>query len=583
MKYKLINELYSDNFLANLLHERGIENLEEFKSPSPSNLQSPENLDNVRLGYMMLAQYAGQHCKIALVVDCDVDGYTSATVARVGLERMAKATQSDWEVVHYLHKGKEHGLSDVCDEIEAGNYDVVILPDASTNDYEYHERLGAHGSRVLVLDHHEKNEDAQFSDYAVIINNQLSDRYTNKSLSGVGVTWQFFRFVGKELGIPNMVDDLIDIVALGLIGDMMDVRNLENRYIISHGLNSIQNKFFIVLCNKQAYSIKDTFTPITIAFYIVPLINAMIRVGTQEEKERVFLALYDGDIEVECHKRGCKGELEKVSIESARECVNARAKQNHILDKMMEAIDEIVEQKELLAHKIIVLELLEAYDLPKTLNGLLAMKVANKYKRPTLVVKRADDGMLRGSIRNVHNSPLPDFKEFLTNTNLTEYVSGHANAAGIGIQVSNLDTFQELTDTQLADVAFNENYHDINFIFDSSNSLLEQFIYDVSDWSDTWGQQNDEPVVLVKNISLDNYTIMGKSQDTVKVMYNGIAYMFFKAHDFIKELEGIDVSKHTINVIGRTNVNEWLGTYTPQIFVDDYELEIKISKPRWEF
>ena len=55
---------------------------------------------------------------------------------------------------------------------------------------------------------------------------------------------------------------------------------------------------------------------IAIAFYIVPLVNAMIRVGTMAEKERLFLAFVEGDTMVPCGKRGAKGTMERVDIES---------------------------------------------------------------------------------------------------------------------------------------------------------------------------------------------------------------------------------------------------------------------------
>ena len=73
-------------------------------------------------------------------------------------------------------------------------------------------------------------------------------------------------------------------------------------------------------------------TPISVAFYIVPLMNAMIRMGTMDEKERLFLALIDGHRQVPCNKRGAKGTTEEVAIESLRECTNAKAKQGRITD-----------------------------------------------------------------------------------------------------------------------------------------------------------------------------------------------------------------------------------------------------------
>lgn len=66
---------------------------------------------------------------------------------------------------------------------------------------------------------------------------------------------------------------------------------LENRWIVSAGLSNINNEFFQTLIDKQSFSLKLDEKPldqIGVAFYITPLINALIRVGSPIEKERLF-------------------------------------------------------------------------------------------------------------------------------------------------------------------------------------------------------------------------------------------------------------------------------------------------------
>jgi single-stranded-DNA-specific exonuclease len=70
----------------------------------------------------------------------------------------------------------------------------------------------------------------------------------------------------------------------------------------------------------------NVVTPMSVAFYIVPMMNAMIRVGTMEEKQRLFRALIDGHEKIPCNKRGAKGTLEEAAVESLRECTNARSR-----------------------------------------------------------------------------------------------------------------------------------------------------------------------------------------------------------------------------------------------------------------
>ena len=63
---------------------------------------------------------------------------------------------------------------------------------------------------------------------------------------------------------------------------------------------------------------------------------------------------------------------------------------------------------------------------------------------------------------------------------------------------------------------------------------------------------------------------MGKNQDTVKIVKNGIAYMKFFAKDFIEEIKNYD--EMVMEVVGKGNLNYWMGTTTPQIFIENYEL-----------
>lgn len=67
------------------------------------------------------------------------------------------------------------------------------------------------------------------------------------------------------------------------------------------------------MVKKNEFSLGDTLSPIGVAFYIVPLINSVTRVGTMEEK----IVLFESMLEWKAHelipstKRGHKGEQEE--------------------------------------------------------------------------------------------------------------------------------------------------------------------------------------------------------------------------------------------------------------------------------
>ena len=82
MKTKLVNENYKENYTDNLLINRGIlaDNLQKFYHPNVQLLQSPEAFKNIAQGLNLILKHISQQSNIAIVVDSDVDGFTSAAI-----------------------------------------------------------------------------------------------------------------------------------------------------------------------------------------------------------------------------------------------------------------------------------------------------------------------------------------------------------------------------------------------------------------------------------------------------------------------------------------------------------------------
>ena len=578
MKTKLVNKDIRKNYTNELLIERGLtpEELEYFLNvPDDSALQNPRDLDYIEQAANMFERMTVAHNSqtIAVVVDSDVDGFTSAAIFIQYLRKWGTEAQ----IIPILHKGKGHGLSDTYEDVIQTAPSFVVLPDAGSNDFEYFEEM--HNSFVddgsapefLVLDHHIVEPDTHFSDHAIIVNNQLSPLYKNKDLCGAGVTWQFCRYYDHIKG-TNYADEFIDLAALGIVSDMMSMLSLENRYIVHTGFQQINNYFFKALCEKQSFSMGGKVNPISVAFYITPLINAMIRAGAEDEKQRCFQAFIDGHALVPSNKRGAKGALEEVAIESARECTNARAKQNRVLDKAVEELEVKIAKHDLLSNKILFIRL-DDEDFPPELNGLCAMKLAAKYQKPTIVARLNDEGEIKGSSRGLNESELTSFKNFMDESGYFTFTAGHDNACGIGILDKNLAAFHEYANEALKDVDFGESWYEVNFERIAADTDIEDLIIDITEHEDIWGQGNPEPFIHIRdiNITKNDIQIMGKTQDTVKITKFGIAYMKFHAKQMIEDLSKYNEIK--LEVVGRANLNTWMGREIPQIFITNYEIK----------
>ena len=567
MKCRLVNKEINQDYTRELLKERGIKDVELYLKPTKECLQDPKYLSNIDEGASLFLSKIGPGKTVFLVQDSDCDGLSSGGIAYQYIKDVAPET----EIKVFIHEGKQHGLEDCVERIlDEDKIDLVIAPDSSSNDKIYADELGEAGIPVLVLDHH--IVDNEISKNMVVVNNQISSEYINKELTGSGVTYQFCRYVDQLLGRTG-VEKYIDLAALGICGDMGSLLTMENRYFMVEGFSHVNNYFLQCLIKKQSYSMNDTVNPTTIAFFIVPLINAMIRVGTMEEKERLFMAIVNGHTKVLSHKRGAKGEYEEVAVESVRECVNARTRQNKIKERAMESLEIKILNNNLLDNKILFVELDDDDDIPSVLTGLVAMGLVTKYKKPTLIGRLNDEGFIRGSARGPNNTELDSLKDFLGETGLFEYASGHDQAFGWSLPKRSLEKFQIYSNKELSSIDFGEGVYDVNFERFSNDSDLKELIEDLADNEDLWGQNNSQPLIHVKGLNLtqNEIQVIGSKKDTIKFEKGGIIYIKFHATDMIEDLKQYDTMN--LEIVGHANINEWMGRRTPQIFIDNYEIK----------
>lgn len=570
MKYKLIakpNKNYSP--MQQILVNRGIDvkDIEHYLKTSDADILNPDLLDNMEEGVKRLVSAIKNQEKMFLIVDCDADGFTASAAL---VNYIYKVFPSAMDLLSIqLHEGKEHGIEEKwLEEIVANEYKLVICPDASSNDYNQHKFLKDNGIDVLVLDHHDAEE---VSENAIIINNQLSD-YPNKTLSGVGIVYKFCSKIDELMKIKE-ADTILDLVSLGMIADMMDMRNFETKHLIQKGLTRIENPFFKALVERQAYSIGETVTPIGVAFYIAPLINATIRVGTQNEKEVMFKAMlnhcaYDM---IPSTKRGEKGKTETIVTQAVRNATNVRNRQKKARDNGFEYVEQIIAANNLDKNKIIVVQVSE--DLDKNLTGLIANQLMAKYQKPVLLVRETDEGLLQGSARGYDKSELKDLKSFLLESGFMEYAEGHASAMGVGIYKDKVNALVDYSNTVLANYDFSACY-DVDYEY-MSNDFKAQDIIDIGSMKSLWGKGVDEAMVVIKGIKItsNNITLMSANKNpTIKItLQNGTSLIKFGASQ--SEFESLKSSGYTeIDVIGTCAINEWQGMITPQILIKDYEV-----------
>lgn len=567
MQYKLVNYENGDNDLEKIFFRHGLKSKEDilnYLNPTESSMYDPLLLDNICTGANMLIKHIKNNSKIFILPDCDLDGFTSAAI----LWNYIKKINPNQPMFFKVHEGKQHGIEDSMMEEDV---DLFIIPDAGTNQYQEQRTLIDSGYDVLIIDHHLPDEELEDTG-AIIVNNQTSKNYPNKTLCGAAMALKFCLFCDDILGV-DYAKDFFDLAAIGLIGDMMYLNNIETHYIVSKGLSNIKNYGIKTLIDKQAYTIKDTskITPMTIAFYIAPLVNALIRVGRFNEKENLFLALVNGEEQVQSTKRGSKeGDYESRASQNARYCVNARTRQNKAKEKIIDQLEYKISKYNLYDDKILFLEAESSMD--PNLTGLVANHFANKYKKPTIVARFCDDGTMKGSGRGYDKSNIKDFREFLHNSGYFDFASGHANSFGMCIKDEKVPDFINYVNKTLENSNCNEGTYEVDFVYDSTDPRLLDSIVLIGQMSEIWGKGMEEPYYVVENIRINtkDINIIGSNSDTIKFSYNGIEYIKFKDVNFIESFK--NNTDYRLNVIGKASLNEWGGDVTPQIIIEDFEM-----------
>lgn len=563
MNYKLKHNLphKDDNYLDSILKSRGIGDITTYLNPTRNLLLDPQMLNNIELGVELLHRHLDSGSHIFLQVDSDTDGYTSSAILYNYIMKVCPTAS----ITYRFHEGKQHGV--IVDTVPE-DIALVILPDSGSNQYKEHRLLKERGMDVLVIDHHLADRE---SEDAIVINNQLSPLYANKSLSGAGVVYKFCQYYDSKYDY-NFADDNLDLVAVGLVADMMDLRDFETRALVYYGLNHITNPGLLALVTKNAFSLNNRtkLTPTDVSFSIAPYINAITRVGTLEEKEVMFLAFVDGMRPLPSTKRGAKpGDIEYAGEQMARLATNAKSRQQRLITSAMSILEGRIQEYALDSNKLLVVFVKDEDNFDSNITGLIAMKLTAKYGKPTILVKLSDSDIYKGSARGLNDSDLPDLKKFFVDSGFFEYAEGHANAHGVGIRKDKIQNFITFANQALEDVEFNEKVYMVDYIFDANEPDVSNLILSVGS-TDIWGVGVEMPLIVVEKIKLHRKDITLMKNDSMKFTHNGVTYTIFKNPQACMDFTEFDVIE--VDVCGKANVNEWAGRIIPQLFISDYNI-----------
>jgi len=573
-----------DDFLERILTQDGVEDIYDFLHVNKTHTHSPFLLRNIEEGIGLLHEKLSG--TIFIKRDPDVDGYTSSTYLRGFITDISP----DTKIICSTSYQKEHGIfiddiKDIVDEI-----DLIIIPDAGSSSVEECKEITEkYHIPILIIDHHEINEEVM--KYATLIN-CMDGQYPNNTLSGVGVVHKFCLAYAEKYGIREEVCNYyLDLVALGMIADSMDMRNLETRYYALEGLKEENRHNLLIkeLALKYEEDMKLGFTLDSIGWVIAPKMNGLIRYGTPDEQNDMFRALCGEKEDREYQPRRPRGagknspkppiEIHSLQKTMARVCGNVKERQDKEVREDMKTLDDAIQEQQLDKNSVIIIDATEIVD-KKTVTGLVANKLAEKYHRPIVILRSRNDELYGGSGRGYEKGKIDNFRTFLNETNVFE-CAGHENAFGVSLAKKDLSKAIKLCNEKLKldDLI---TIHEVDYEVKAEN-LTSKAVMKVAESYEIWGKGVPEPTFVITDIQIPAKDIIGYGENNgfIKFNYNGIDYI--KKYCCKGEWEEMTLRDRNVlgenkkilrmTIIGNFVLNEWDGQRYPQIKIKYFESE----------
>ncbi|OPH61879.1 hypothetical protein BC351_01155 [Paenibacillus ferrarius] len=495
-------------------------------------------MKNVNTATERIYEAVARQQNISIMADPDSDGLNSTAILYNYLSKI-----TDNITYFYGSRTRGHGLHTVIDEIPKQTNLLIVL-DSSSSEAKECKHVQDTGIDVIVIDHHLIENP---NDNCILVNPQQEGcSYPNKNLSCSALIWQICRVLDDKFNV-NYSQDLVDMAAIGLISDMMCMKTMENRAIVSLGLSNVKNIGLAAILGFKGLKNKEKLSTVDIGFNVSNLLNAVARM----DKLGLGLEL----LTTKTYTRA--DELVKEIEKSNKERKKSQIKHTDFVQHKIDDTQKI----------IIILD--HEKKIGKNFAGLIANDITKEYQRPCLILSPdAKEGKTyAGSYRSYNGF---DLKSFFESTGLVMYAAGHLGAGGVGVFKDKIEPFINKVQELAKDLDFEDTIeYDLEFDCDEIN---ESIIIEISKFYRITGANFPLGKFLVKNLFVNDVEVMGKNKDTIKVSCGNVTLMKFRTKETYKDKVPIFSG---INAVGTLNTNSYYNFQqkkmikTNQVFIED--------------
>ncbi|RMG60237.1 MAG: single-stranded-DNA-specific exonuclease RecJ [Deltaproteobacteria bacterium] len=395
----------------------------------------------------------------------------------------------------HLKRAKEKGVS------------LVVTVDCGISDIDEVEEATSYGLDVIVTDHHTVKGDIPPA-HAVLNPKRPDCSYPMRDLAGVGVVFVLvcvLRRMMRERGLfrgksePNLLRYL-DLVAIGTVADIVPLLG-DNRIYVRYGLEEIRRnpRPGVSALLDVAGVRREYFDEVDIGFRLGPRLNAAGRMGNSFLSSLILVE-----------------ESPLRAMEMARLLAEQNTERQSVEGAILREAERALERIELEDRRTIVLWQ-EGWH-PGVI-GIVASRILERYGRPTIIFS-LEGAEARGSARSL---PGVNIMELLKRCERwIETYGGHAQAAGLVVRRSNLESFARALEEEARGIVRGEDL-EREICIDGEvtlDELTERFFSEVSLLA-PFGEGNQEPLFLARGAKIVNYE-KKRNYTSFRVSQNGV-------------------------------------------------------------
>lgn len=557
--WNLLSEDTSEPLLKRLLKVRGIVSEEEIEAflHDTETLHDPFGLKDMEKAVSRIKDAVNTGEKIIIFGDYDVDGISGASVLVHTLERIGASVS--YRLPHRVNHG--YGLiEEFVEEFKKIGVSLVITVDCGISCKPQIDLAKEYGIDVIITDHHTLPEIMPDSAYAILHPLQKDCNYVFPYLSGSGMAFKLACALLKgylsEEEYAKEVDELCDLACLGTVADLVPLKG-ENRVIVKRGLRGIHLGRWpgIAAIKEVANIVTDAgaWDADVIGYGLGPRINAAGRISEPYFALQTLLG----------------------KKEFAKKLEELNEQRKEMTYKALEELEAVIAGKKGMSKIIIE----NSKDWHTGIIGLLAGKMAEKHKKPVIIMEDRGD-TLTGSSRSPEFFSMVDALSQVSD--LLESFGGHTQAAGFTIKKENLAEFKKrmkkIAEDQLK-VTQLKNTLDIDTV--TNMAELDWSALDTIKSLAPFGVGNRKPSFLLKDVEVRNIYCIGADKQHLRfdayqeedstdggIAERGLQVIGFNMGEHQKDL----YDGRRINLVAHLDKNTWNGDTFLQLRLVDFSI-----------